>query len=47
MKYLLAVLFFINSNIVLACGPNRIPFNLLVLVDGEIVVRNELSQKTL
>ncbi len=45
MKYLPALLFFINSNLVLACGPNRIPFNLLVLVDGEMVVRNDLLTK--
>jgi hypothetical protein len=42
MKYLLAVLFFINFNVALACSPNPIPFNLLVMVDGEMVERNDL-----
>ena len=45
MKYLPAMLFFINSNLVLACSPNKIPFNLLVLIDGKKVVRNDLLNK--
>ena len=45
MKYLLAVLFFINFNVALACAPNKIPFNLLVMIDGEIVERNDLLTK--
>jgi hypothetical protein len=39
------MLFFINSNLVLACSPNKIPFNLLVLIDGKKVVRNDLLNK--
>ena len=45
MKFLLTVLIFINSNLVLACAPNPIPFNLLVMVDGEMVERNDLLTK--